>query len=206
MKPDRCLQTADPVARALRLPIYVEHGKCCIPVYLCLCRSSSVAGLSEYHLQVKEGTGLIPRCGSATSLQPFFSRIDPTWSSIWYPSRKGETLEDIHARANGFLQEFYQKVRKRLPPEERRRVLFVTHGAVTIALTRELFGDRSLPMRVGCCSLTELKRQREDTGNSILGCYEPTKLAWDGHIAGDALRSWGFEDTKMIDGKVRMNF
>ena len=36
MELDRCLQTAEPAARALDLPIYVEHGAYCTPAYLCL--------------------------------------------------------------------------------------------------------------------------------------------------------------------------
>ena len=84
-----------------------------------------------------------------------------------------------------------------------RRILLVSHAATCIALIRELVGDRDLPLRVGCCSLTEVKRKPAADG--ILGAWEPVKLANGDHLAEGASRDWGFEDILIKDGKVFKN-
>lgn len=157
------------------------------------------SGLSEWYSPVKEGTGLHPRPASAEALKSYFSQIDPTWSSVWYPSRKGETVEGAHGRATGFLQEFHSKLEQRQPGKH-KHVLFVSHAATVITVTRELTGDRELPLRVGCCSLTELKLKDESMG--IIGSYGAIKLASGDHLDGGASRDWGFEDIIIKDGKV----
>ena len=60
--------------------------------------------------------------------------------------------------------------------------------------------DRELPLRVGCCSLTELKRK--DSHDGVLGSYEHIKLASGEHLEEGASRDWGFEDIVIKDGKV----
>ncbi|KAJ3479925.1 hypothetical protein NLI96_g8707 [Meripilus lineatus] len=148
----RCLQTAKPVAGALGVPIYVEHG------------------LSEWYSPVVPGSGLHPRPASASSLRSWFSDIDPSWSSVFYPSRKGEDVTAVHDRAAGVLETLVSEVRRRFPGEH-ERILLISHAATIIALTRELLGDRDLPLRVGCCSVTHMVKKPEV--KKILPGWEP---------------------------------
>ncbi|KAF5377577.1 hypothetical protein D9615_005363 [Tricholomella constricta] len=177
----RCLQTSQPVSSALGIPIYVEHG------------------IAEWYSPVVPGTGLHPRPGSAESLRQYFPEIDPSWSSVWYPSRKGEAVEEIHERIDGFLQAFAVQLERRFPGEH-SRILFVSHAATVIALARSLMGDRDLRLRVGCCSLSEFER---DQGNQdILGAWIAPRLADGAHLKEGASRDWGFEDIEIAAGKV----
>jgi len=177
----RCLQTAKPTAVALGLPIYVEHG------------------LSEWYSPVVPGTGLHPRPPSATALRAWFPEIDDSWSSLWYPSRKGEDVEQCHERANGCLSALIPEVDRRFAGQH-KRILLVSHAATTIALTRELVGDRALAVRVGCCTLTELARQRDSS--KAVGGWEIKRLADGSHLKDGSLRDWGFEDVVVTNGKV----
>ncbi|PFH54517.1 hypothetical protein AMATHDRAFT_134533 [Amanita thiersii Skay4041] len=180
----RCLQTAKPTANDLKLPVFVEHG------------------LSEWYSPVAPNTGLHPRPGSASSLQQHFPEIDPfTWSSIYYPSRKGEDVETVHNRAETFLRAFVPYIEHVLPLEKHRRLLLVTHAATVITLARALSGIRDLPIRAGCCTLTEFVRstyKREDT----IGIWKSLKLADGSPLSGGVLRDWGFEDIEIANGKV----
>ncbi|KAH8120344.1 phosphoglycerate mutase-like protein [Phellopilus nigrolimitatus] len=177
----RCLQTAKPTSKALDVPIYVEHG------------------LSEWYSPVKPGTGLHPRPASAHDLQAYFPQIDPAWASVWYPSRKGELVEEVHDRTGGCLEVLHPQT-ERLYPSQHKRILLVSHAAIVIALTRELVGNRDLHLRVGCCSLTIVKRKlgRED----VRGAYDHIKLASGAHLEQGASRDWGLEDIVVKDGKV----
>lgn len=79
--------------------------------------------------------------------------------------------------------------------------MMVSHAATTIALVRGLLGDRSLPVRVGCCSLTEfVKKEGADWG--VIGGWEAKRLVDGAHLKGGALRDWGFEDIEIANGKV----
>ena len=108
-------------------------------------------------------------------------------------------MEEAHDRAAGFLEVFHTQVERKFPGQH-KRVLLVSHAAPVIALTRELVGDRNLPLRIGCCSLTELRRKEGHKG--VLGAYEYTKLASGEHLEQGASRDWGFEDCVLNDGKV----
>lgn len=107
-------------------------------------------------------------------------------------------MEEAHDRAGGFVEALVTHIERNHPGH--RQILLVSHAATCIALTRELVGDRELPLRVGCCSLTELRR-KSDT-DSILGAWEPIKLATGDHLVDGAARDWGFEDIVIEDGKV----
>jgi len=180
----RCLQTAQPVSDALDSPLFVEHG------------------LSEWYSTVKAGTGLHPRPDQAEVLQTYFSQIDPSWSTVWYPSRKGETIEEVHDRASGCLNALASTIDRHYPGKH-RRILLVSHAATVIALTRELVGDRSLPLRVGCCSMTVLSRKiNSGQSLSVVGDWDPVLLASGDHLTEGASRDWGFEDVSIKDGKV----
>jgi len=177
----RCLQTSQPVSIALGIPIYVEHG------------------IAEWYSPVVPGTGLHPRPGSAESLKHYFPEIDPSWSSVWYPSRKGEDVQEIHERVDGFLQAFTVQLERNFAGKH-LRILFVSHAATAIALARSLVGDRDLPLRVGCCSLSVFDRI---SGNeNVIAAWNPRRLADGAHLTEGALREWGFEDIEIARGKV----
>lgn len=159
----------------------------------------SLTGISEWYSPVKPGTGLHPRPGLPEELQSYFPQIDPYWSPVWFPSRKGESVEEAHDRAGGMLEVLHAQIERKFP-RQHERILMVSHAATVIALTRELLSDRELPLRVGCCSLTELKRK--DGHDGVLGSYEHIKLASGEHLEEGASRDWGFEDIVIKDGKV----
>ncbi|KAK7058929.1 C6 zinc cluster transcription factor-like protein [Paramarasmius palmivorus] len=162
----RCIQTAVPVSKALNVPIYVEHG------------------IGEWYSPVAPNTGLHPRPGSASFLKTYFDDIDPSWESIYYPSRKGETVIDLYERCRGFLDDFLsiEEVQKK-----HKKVLFFSHAATVIALSRELKGDREMPLRVGVRSLTQFQRNPDGGWNDL-------KLADASYLTGGVQRDWGLED------------
>ena len=183
------------------MPIYVEHGPSSYPLRSINVFTLRHTGLSEWYSPVKAGTGLHPRPSSAHALRDHFPHIDPSWASRWYPSRKGETVEVAHARSGGTLELVIPTLQRLHPDKNHRRVLLVAHAATVIALTRELAGDRELPMRVGCCSLTELRRK--DGRLDVLGAWDVVKLADGSHLEKGAAREWGFEDIVIDEhGKV----
>jgi transcription factor C subunit 7 len=150
---------------------------------------------------VVPGTGLHPRPGSASSLKTYFPEIDPSWSSVWYPPRKGEDVEELYKRTSNFLNVFIPEVERRLPTEH-KRILVMSHAGTAIGLTRALLADGNTAMRIGCCTLTELVRKDAPSG--------PTESSWEANRVGDgsyltdpkSLRAWGFEDIVIADGKA----
>ncbi|KAI0068351.1 phosphoglycerate mutase-like protein [Artomyces pyxidatus] len=177
----RCLQTSKPTSEALGVPIYVEHG------------------LSEWYSPVAPNTGLHPRPGPASALQTYFPQIEDSWSSIWYPSRKGEDVTEVHDRTAGFLDVFVPEVRRRFQGAH-KHILLVSHAATVITLARELVGDRSLPLRIPCCSLTITEKKPD--AEKVLGAWEARLLADGSHLKEGSQRDWGFEDIQIADGKV----
>ncbi|TFY78295.1 hypothetical protein EWM64_g5720 [Hericium alpestre] len=164
-----------------------------------LWRAGTHAGIAEWYSPIEEGTGLHPRPAEATELSAHFPQIDESWSSIWYASRKGEDVPEVHERAAGFLSAFVPEVQRRFQGEH-KRVLLVSHAATVIALTRELVGDRELPLKVGTASLTVM--QRKSDVPEVLGGWEAKVLAEGGHLKEGLQREWGFEDIQIADGKV----
>ncbi|KII93515.1 hypothetical protein PLICRDRAFT_673492 [Plicaturopsis crispa FD-325 SS-3] len=175
----RCLQTAQPISQALNVPIFVEHG------------------LSEWYSHAAEGTGLHPRPGSAKSLQAYFPEIDDTWSSVFYPPRTGEDVTEVHDRASAFLGALIPETERRFSPN---RVLLVSHAATIITLIRDLAGNRDLPVRVGCCSLTKATRKADAAG--VASAWNLELVADGAHLSGGASRDWGFEDIEISNGQV----
>ncbi|KAJ7597083.1 phosphoglycerate mutase-like protein [Mycena floridula] len=175
----RCLQTSQPVARALGIPIFVEHG------------------ISEWYSPVAPKTGLHPRPGSATELQAYFPEISAEWSSIYYPSRRGEDVQQVHVRCEEFLSDFIPQVRRKFEGKH-SHILLVSHAATVIAIARGLLADRTVPLRVGCCSLSEFEKQSEN----LLGRWKGNKLADGTHMVNGSERDWGFEDIEIAQGKV----
>jgi len=169
------------VAIALDVPVYVEHG------------------ISEWFSPVAPGTGLHPRPASASVLKTHFSQIDPSWTSVWYPSRKGEDVAEVHARTDGFLGVFIPEIGRRHPGRH-SRILLVSHAATVIALARTLLGDNDLPLRVGCCSLSEFTRVPHSGQGGPL--WTAKRLGDGSHLKDGTSRDWGFEDIEIARGRV----
>ncbi|KIY50603.1 phosphoglycerate mutase-like protein [Fistulina hepatica ATCC 64428] len=192
----RCLQTVQPTARALCRPIFVEHA------------------LSEWYSPVTPGTGLHPRASPAADLKKYVPEIDAeAWSTIWYPSRKGEDVDDVHDRVAGFLEIFIPELEHRFPNHE--RILLVSHAATIAALAGELLGSRDLHIRVGTCTLIEaVPRAGAAAVGKVTGKWTTPKLAAGelenvdtdlaegSHLSGGSQRDWGLDDVVIQDGKV----
>ena len=157
-------------------------------------------GLSEWYSHVTPGSGLHPRPGHAYSLKSYFSEIDAeAWQTVFFPSRKGEDVQECHDRAGQALNALVQEVERKFP-DKHQRILLVSHAATAIALARELVGNRELPLRVGCCTLSEFKRKSDVT--EFIGGWEAKRLADGSHLKEGASRDWGFEDIIIENGKV----
>jgi transcription factor C subunit 7 len=100
-------------------------------------------------------------------------------------------VEDVHTRCGGALNLIIPALERLFPGTERGRILLVGHAATVIALTRELAGDRDLPIKVGCTTLTELKRK--PGSNDVLGAWDVVKLTDASHLAKGAEREWSFD-------------
>ncbi|KLO12352.1 phosphoglycerate mutase-like protein [Schizopora paradoxa] len=179
----RCLQTAVPTSKALDLPVFVEHG------------------LSEWYAPVEPETGLHPRPGGAKEVKKHIEQVDPVWKSTYYPSRKGEWIHELHSRCGEVLNILGAAIEEDYSGQHRNVLLF-SHGAPIIAFTRELVGDRDLPLRIGCCSLTELSRKPGADSTSLVGMFEPVRLASGDHLAEGAQRCWGFDNYITKDGEA----
>jgi len=108
-------------------------------------------------------------------------------------------VEEIHDRTDGYLSVFIPHVERLYP--QHKVIMLVSHAATVIALARSLCGDGKLPIRVGCCSLTELVR-KEGEDLKVIGGWEAKKLADGAHLEGGAPRDWGLEDIEISHGKV----
>ncbi|KIJ21710.1 hypothetical protein PAXINDRAFT_65194 [Paxillus involutus ATCC 200175] len=182
----RCLQTSKPVAEHLSLPIYVEHG------------------ISEWYSPVVSGTGLFPRPKGAIDLQTLLPeissswrsvKIDPSWSSVWLPPRKGENVEEVHARMVGFLECFIKLVETRSDMNHHKNVLLVSHAASIIALCRGLLSQPNMPLRVGCCTISQFSRKHDAASVAGARQWDAVVLASSAHLSDqESLRDWGFED------------
>ena len=61
-------------------------------------------------------------------------------------------------------------------------------------------GDRKLPLRAGCCSLTHVTKKPDAT--QVLAGWEARLLADGSHLKEGASRDWGFEDVVIGDNGV----
>lgn len=156
-------------------------------------------GLAEWYSPVAPDTGLHPRPSSATELRGYFPEIDDSWKSIYYVSRKGEDLDAVHDRASGLMRALVPHIERKFGGQH-KRVLLVSHAATVIALTRGLLADGEMPLKVGCCTVTELARKPGET--EVLGGWDVKRLADGSHLKEGVQREWGFENAIIRDGKV----
>ncbi|KAF8682437.1 Phosphoglycerate mutase-like protein [Rhizoctonia solani] len=178
----RCLQTSNPSSEILDLPIYVEHG------------------LSEWYSPVIPGTGLHPRPHDATTLKQYFPSIDPSWESIYYPDRHGETVKGVHDRCAEFLDALVARIEQHPTLSKHKSILLVSHAATCAALVRHLVNDRELPIRVGTCTLSILERNNNSSDGPKW--IPQGTLAGADFLPGGVERDWGFEDAIIKHGEV----
>ena len=159
-------------------------------------------GIAEWYCPVMPGTGLHPRPGSSESLQSFFPEVNiVSWPTLLYPSRKGETIEQLHDRVDTFALAFAPALKRRLPGKH-QRLLLVTHAATAIALVRTFVGDRGLQMKAGCCTLNVLERKANVDPGLIIGGWKAQNISHGDYLTGGIAREWGFENVMVEQGRV----
>lgn len=114
----RCVQTAAPLALKLKKQIHLDHGP------------------AEWYSHAAPGTGLHPRpiVEGAASMSKHFppGLINEEYTSTVYPSRRGESLREVHDRLDLFAKTFV----RRMDEEGVRSVVIFAHAATVIALGR----------------------------------------------------------------------
>lgn len=162
-------------------------------------------GLGEWYSPVKADTGLHPRPVSASELAPFFpSLIDTKWTPTYIVSRKGETVQGLFERGSIFLKEFIKRIEQEAQGHE--CVLLVSHAATVITLATALLGDQNVgnTLRVGCCTLSTLVRDKEESDELIgegVWRFEGT-LADGSFLTKGIERDWGIADVETVAGVV----
>ncbi|KAG9032290.1 hypothetical protein FRB95_001611 [Tulasnella sp. JGI-2019a] len=160
----------------------------------------------EWYSPAKPGTGLHPRPGTAASLKAFFPELDVSYGSTWLPTRLGETPEQVQKRTDDFLEAFASRLESTDHPGRHTKILFVGHAASCITLIKSLAGSNAngKSLRIGCCSLTTMKREAGKDKAAVLGAYEIVgRVAEASFLTNGAEREWGFEDISIDEtGKV----
>ncbi|CCH58975.1 hypothetical protein TBLA_0B01320 [Henningerozyma blattae CBS 6284] len=144
----RCIQTSEPIAKLLELPVYLEKG------------------VGEWY---KPDRPTIPIPADLETLKKLFPGHDDrsilSESSEWVPgsgiipSDQGETADELYERCKKFWPIFIKRVEEQFNQVE--TILIVTHAASKIALGMSLMGysryDDELEeggyIRSGSCSL-----------------------------------------------------
>lgn len=141
----RCVETARPAAEKLNLKVHIDTG------------------VGEWF---KPERDVVPKPAGYGQLGEFFEEIlgnEKLWEGTnVIPLEKGETEEDVFARAQQFWEVFLPKFSETYP--EITRVLIVTHAATKIALGMSLLKAASLhddvevngektKLRAAACSL-----------------------------------------------------
>jgi broad specificity phosphatase PhoE len=168
----RCIQTSVPLAQALGQTLKLEHG------------------LGEWYSPTPANTAALhPRPGSASALAPLFPEgvLDLTYEPTYYPSRKGETLQDLHDRAEIFLAAFLARVEAEHP--DVRTVMLFGHAASVIALGRALTGNKELEVVAGCASVTMYGRKAGAAGGGI-GGWDVRRMGMVDHLENGVERNW----------------
>lgn len=179
----RCVATAAPTARALALPIAVDHG------------------VMEWYPPARPGTGLHPRPapGGAQDVTRFFpdAEFDEAYSSTSYPSRLGETMPDLFNRIDTFVDAWIG----RMDAEGVRCAVIFAHAATVIALGRALTGQRRRDFCAGCAT-TNLYRRRGDGRGESWDCVYDGKADY---MPGGVERDWDVSTEQKYNRKRMVN-
>lgn len=145
-------------------------------------------GLSEWYSPVVPGSGLHPRPAPASVLSNYFPEIDDSWSSIWYPSRAGEDVEQCHDRQTHFARQ---------PRSDHHCALTGAHGRQSIPVKGGmLLSNRDVSEQGGCRGRralgteTACGRESPERGRfQGLGFRGHTNCGWKGYRGSWAARN-----------------
>lgn len=142
----RCMQTIQPFVRDLRSQ---PSGNVSVDTPP---KVRADLGLSEWF-------GLAhfehPSPASLNELQNHFPEIDASYASTLAPSRRGESLPQLHDR----VAKAIDTIIRRSDEEGHKAVIICTHAAVVIALGRVLTGRVEEDYGAFTCGLSKYKRQ-----------------------------------------------
>ncbi|KAJ9121591.1 hypothetical protein QFC22_002210 [Naganishia vaughanmartiniae] len=181
----RCIQTASYTAKRLGMPLKLEHG------------------VQEWYSQVLPDTGLHPRPGHAEHLKQFFPDIlDEQYRSTVYASRSGESVSELQARCDLFIDAFVNRIEAEYP------------NVKTVAIFAHAASAKEI--RAGCATTSFYRRKLPSTSNdaaqgepgtngtstqptangtkSTVGCWD---CLWNGradYLTQGEERNWGFQD------------
>ncbi|KIR38819.1 transcription factor C subunit 7 [Cryptococcus deuterogattii 99/473] len=167
-------------------------------------------GVGEWYSPVYPNTGLHPRPAPSHVLSPLFppGSINPSYQPTLFPSRKGESLESLHERAELFIDAWTRRVEGEWP--DVKCVVIFAHAASIIALGRALTGDRSLEVIAGCATTSLYARKPSPSSSSSSTIPNPGSSQYTLLYSGryDYLplgleRDWSFADVVLTpDGEV----
>ncbi|KAI2782831.1 phosphoglycerate mutase-like protein [Daldinia loculata] len=153
----RCMQTIQPFIRKLR--------------HLQTQSAGNVSG--DPHSEIRVDLGLSewyglahfdhPSSAPLNKLQSLFPELDASYASSPAPSRRGETLPQLHDR----VAEAIDFIIRRSDQEGHKAVLVCTHAAVVIALGRVLTGQAEKDFGAFTCGLSKYRRRRSAIQASI---------------------------------------
>ncbi|KAI1213261.1 phosphoglycerate mutase-like protein [Annulohypoxylon truncatum] len=161
----RCLQTIQPFARKLKLLQTQSFGNVSgdIP------RIRVDLGLSEWY-------GLAhfdhPSSAPLNELQSLFPELDPSYVSSPAPSRRGESLPQLHDR----VAKVIEFIIRRSDQEGHKAVILCTHAAVVIALGRVLTGQMGEDFGAFTCGLSKFKRRGFKSGQASPNSESETRI------------------------------
>ncbi|KAI1772383.1 phosphoglycerate mutase-like protein [Hypoxylon cercidicola] len=144
----RCMQTIQPFVRNLRR-----------------LRTRLSGNVSEEAPKIRVDTALSewyglaqfehPSSAPLNELQNHFPELDATYASTLAPSRRGESLPQLHDR----IAQAIDAIIRRSDEEGRKAVLISTHAAVVIALGRVLTGQMEYDFGAFTCGLSKYRRR-----------------------------------------------
>lgn len=183
----RCVQTALPTAKAVGVKIKLEHG------------------VQEWYGPARAGTGLHPRPDVAVLRGLFQGDLDDEYTSTVYPSRRGETIAQLHDRIGMFLDAWTARVDE----SGEKSVVIFAHAATVIAmgrmvgviltLTLQLTGDLETDVTAGC-AVTSLYRRK--AGQSGCGAFERVYDGRADYMPGGVERDWAFSNIEIHTGET----
>jgi transcription factor C subunit 7 len=136
----RCLETINPLADLLDLPILCENG------------IGEWYGLARFDH---------PSPAPPELLHSFFPRVRTAYNPVIVPSTKGEPIAEIHDRVAYALARIIEACDEEWRTEGKgvKTVLLVGHAASNIAMGRALVGDPNADVKTGTCSLSVYRRR-----------------------------------------------
>ncbi|BFZ59356.1 C6 zinc cluster transcription factor-like protein [Saitoella coloradoensis] len=161
----RCVQTIDPTAELLSLPIYTDNG---IGEWYGLTRATH------------------PSPAPASVMKGFFPRVVEGYTPSLVPSTTGESMADVHERCRNALDVLIE----RADAEGLKTILICSHAATLIAIGRGLTGKPDLHVNAATCSISEYIRGE---GAERVGNWKIVRNGDCSHLSHGEERNWWFE-------------